>query len=878
MEMARDKTHKTPNETKKVPRETEKSRKKSILVNGGTCETLEAVRESKEKSSSLSSSTPARKRRQKTEMQENLSDGDKNDSKAAAKIENNHSESEDPEVQKNVNRKSSRSATKARKSKRSVGKKYVLRSLSNGNRILRPRSNKNEKIPPKSESHSLENSAEKSKERRKKHKKETRVQHDELSRIRKRVKYFLLRIGFEQNMIDAYSSEGWKGQSQEKIRPERELQKAASKILQCKLQIREALHQLHSLCLEGSLEETAFDTEGQVNSEDIFCAKCKSKDLFPDNDIVLCDGMCDRGFHQKCLEPPLATEDIPPGDEGWLCPACDCKLDCVDLVNDYLDTDFELEDSWENFFANAAATAVGDGTPLGLEDMPSDDTEDDDYNPDSIELPDGSQLEASSSEESGTSNAGNSSDSSSDDEGSDSDDSSDSEHFSKYLVESGKKNSKMARDKKALALGISELPKISDLDEKDNIPLPVTGKRHRQEVDYKKLHDELYGLDASDKSMSEDDEEWGLGKKSKNGRLVNMELDASDKSMSEDDEEWGLGKKSKKGRLVNMEQGNSSVSKAKQRKNLSVTKKKANAPDVKSPEDITTSKTTLCKTDKGEKENGQCTVAIKEKHHEGDTQAQILPLDFKSPTKVSVSQEWGLGKKSKKGRLVNMEQGNSSVSKGKQRKNLSATKKKANAPDVKSPKDITISKTTLCKTDKGEKENGERTVAIKEKHHDGDTQEQILPLDFKSPTKVSVSQQLQQCGGSVSAKQSATSRLPKTAVEKFRGVFVENRFPSRSVKEDLAKEFGISFMRVHKWFDNARNPPKSHARKEQAVTTVDQDSIKSTPVKDSNVPVELTHSGSVEKERNNIKSLSEQGKRMSKKKHVNNGTKSPTDT
>ena len=41
----------------------------------------------------------------------------------------------------------------------------------------------------------------------------------------------------------------------------------------------------------------------------IFCAKCGSKDLTLDNDIILCDGACERGFHQFCLEPPLLKED-----------------------------------------------------------------------------------------------------------------------------------------------------------------------------------------------------------------------------------------------------------------------------------------------------------------------------------------------------------------------------------------------------------------------------------------------------------------------------------------------------------------------------------------------------------------------------------------
>lgn len=41
----------------------------------------------------------------------------------------------------------------------------------------------------------------------------------------------------------------------------------------------------------------------------IFCAKCESTDLAADNDIILCDGACERGFHQFCLQPPLLKDD-----------------------------------------------------------------------------------------------------------------------------------------------------------------------------------------------------------------------------------------------------------------------------------------------------------------------------------------------------------------------------------------------------------------------------------------------------------------------------------------------------------------------------------------------------------------------------------------
>lgn len=46
-----------------------------------------------------------------------------------------------------------------------------------------------------------------------------------------------------------------------------------------------------------------------LSSLQIFCAKCGSKDLTLEDDIILCDGACERGFHQFCLDPPLSKED-----------------------------------------------------------------------------------------------------------------------------------------------------------------------------------------------------------------------------------------------------------------------------------------------------------------------------------------------------------------------------------------------------------------------------------------------------------------------------------------------------------------------------------------------------------------------------------------
>eukprot|EP01018_Ginkgo_biloba_P003096 Gb_21021 [translate_table: standard] len=748
--MARDKARKTSNGKKKYQKEGGNSDQQTNVANGETSKPLQTVRQSNEKSSSSSSyhSGWLKKKCRKTEVQEaSLIGAKENESVGAIVTGSNHSDSGKLELEKNVDRKTSRSSHKACNiTTREARKKYILRSLSNGVRILRPRSSKSPKISSKTESQSVEVSAEKSKERRRKRKQKKNVAQDELSRTRKRVKYLLLQISFEQNLIDAYSNEGWKGQSQEKIRPEKELQRAASKIAQCKLRIREAFHHLDSLCLEGTLQQSAFDSEGQIYSEDIFCAKCGSKDLFPDNDIILCDGACDRGFHQKCLQPPLANEDIPPGDEGWLCPGCDCKVDCLDLVNDYLGTTFNLEDSWEKVFAEAAAIAVGDDKALESGDMPSDDSEDDDYDPDGPELGASKQQdEGLSSEESGsTGDADDSSNSSSDNEGSESDEGSEvslaggSEHFIGSFTDSDNKMSKMARGKKTLA-GY-ELHTISDPDENSNAASPVSGKRHRQDVDYKKLHDEMFGKDASS-----------------------------------EDEEWGPRKWLRKGRQVDSDQDDSSASRVK---------------------------------------------------------------------------------------LVNK---------------VSKKKAVAKALHVESLEEITLSNTTQCKKDNVSKESEESTMAKKAKHHEGKPQEDIALLEVESPTKKNMEQQEQLGSPLVTPKRNGSTRLPTLAVERLRTVFGENRLPSRAMKEDLAKELGISFKQVSKWFDNARNFSRHSAGKNQT----EKADIKDPIVEDDNKVVEeIKQPASAEKRSRNSKSSLPADKegRLGRARRGDNVLKSPNVT
>jgi len=55
----------------------------------------------------------------------------------------------------------------------------------------------------------------------------------------------------------------------EKLKPEKELQRAKSEILRRKLNIRDLFRNLDSLCSEGKLPESLFDSEGEIDSEDV---------------------------------------------------------------------------------------------------------------------------------------------------------------------------------------------------------------------------------------------------------------------------------------------------------------------------------------------------------------------------------------------------------------------------------------------------------------------------------------------------------------------------------------------------------------------------------------------------------------------------------
>ncbi|CAH9110319.1 unnamed protein product [Cuscuta europaea] len=319
------------------------------------------------------------------------------------------------------------------------------------------------------------------------------AEHDEVSRLQRRSRYLLIKMKLEQNLIDAYSTEGWKGHSREKIKPEKELERAKLQILKCKLEIREAVRQLDLLRSPGHIANEVIAPDGSVHHEHIICAKCKLRDAFPDNDIILCDGPCNCAFHQKCLDPPLSTENIPPEDEGWFCNLCKIRMEIIEATNAHLGTHFAMDSNWEDIFKEEAALPKDDGNSslYHEHDWPSDDSEDDDYDPEKIE---NSSSKSTNNQESGVSDDGSSSSSLG---------SLEDEPFPLC-----------GRQQKRIRFRNQSVEVVGRLDSNEMTDCKVINiPRQRTTVDYIKLNDELFGKNPPVNEQNSEDEDWGPKRK-----------------------------------------------------------------------------------------------------------------------------------------------------------------------------------------------------------------------------------------------------------------------------------------------------------------------------------------------------------------------------
>ncbi|XLS55074.1 hypothetical protein HN51_004829 [Arachis hypogaea] len=70
-------------------------------------------------------------------------------------------------------------------------------------------------------------------------------------------------------MVKHWVQQGLHLPSVEKLKTEKELQRAKSEILRRKLKIRDLFWNLGLLCAEGKLLESLFDSEGAIRSDDV---------------------------------------------------------------------------------------------------------------------------------------------------------------------------------------------------------------------------------------------------------------------------------------------------------------------------------------------------------------------------------------------------------------------------------------------------------------------------------------------------------------------------------------------------------------------------------------------------------------------------------
>jgi len=171
----------------------------------------------------------------------------------------------------------------------------------------------------------------------------------------------------------------------------------------------------------------------------------------------------------------------------------------------------------QEFFSKEALIAAGGGTQDGANgDFPSSDSEDDDYDPEGMEMRANSESEGESSEGGEDREDGEDSDSGSDSRGNetfssdkDEQDPSDATNL-KRLAKEGKRSSSSKEGTGGSQVSVSDDSDVSLVDEdndgeenlglrgggsqaelsvSDEEAMVVGGKRHRKAVDYKRLHD-----------------------------------------------------------------------------------------------------------------------------------------------------------------------------------------------------------------------------------------------------------------------------------------------------------------------------------------------------------------------------------------------------
>lgn len=163
----------------------------------------------------------------------------------------------------------------------------------------------------------------------------------------KRAKALLRKIREKQHVLEVYQADGQKGTGRERVALSAEINNAQEAMAAAKDGLRQCWEYCEMAQGDTPIPADRFDPEGRILEQHIFCARCQTYNVQEGNDIVLCDGPCQRAYHQRCLPEPLDLEQFGE-DEGWYCPACDCKYEILCEICRDFGQSYELEASWED--------------------------------------------------------------------------------------------------------------------------------------------------------------------------------------------------------------------------------------------------------------------------------------------------------------------------------------------------------------------------------------------------------------------------------------------------------------------------------------------------------------------------------------------------
>lgn len=284
--------------------------------------------------------------------------------------------------------------------------------------------------------------------------------------------------------------------------------------------------------------------DDMISLEDLKCCICFKGDATDENDVLMCDGQgCFRAYHMQCLKPVVSEVD----DDDWFCPLCTTMANLVaNVQSEYTGDEWVLEDadtihSWnhvgdvfpesENEYEMAmkwkegdvagetavylasyfGVEGVTDNAPILGEGSDSDDEDDDDFH----------------SNESNSQGA-----SLRHDDGSSQDMSSVELNIPKDELDalSAGSSPPCRRAKR------NPVPASVDAGALDESNI-IHGKRRRQNVDYRRLNDAMFGALKEEEMENVDDaEDFEIVLKQTNGESSDDSSDASD---NEDDDNEG---------------------------------------------------------------------------------------------------------------------------------------------------------------------------------------------------------------------------------------------------------------------------------------------------------------------------------------------------